>query len=71
MKVVKADLDSFKSFLSLFDKEMADSRKINNTLDSFTSDLSRKFSGGAYDEIAKKIFVSHVTFADGILRDKS
>ena len=23
------------------------------------------------DEIAKKIFVSHVTFADGILRDKS
>lgn len=57
MKVVKADLDSFKSFLSLFDKEMADSRKINNTLDSFTSDLSRKFSGGAYDEIAKKIAV--------------
>ena len=41
MKVVKADLDSFKSFLSLFDKEMADSQKINNTLDSFTSELNR------------------------------
>lgn len=57
MKVVKADLDSFKSFLTLFDKEISDSQKINNTLDSFTSELSSKFSGAAYDEIAKKITV--------------
>lgn len=57
MRVVKADLDSFRSFLSLFDKEMSDSQKINNTLDSFASDLSRKFSGAAYDEIANKLTV--------------
>ena len=57
MKVVKADLDSFKSFLSLFDKEISDSQKINNTLDNFISELSKKFSGAAFDEISNKINV--------------
>lgn len=57
MKVVKADLDSFKSFLNLFDKEITDSQKINNTLDNFTSVLSNKFSGEVYDEVSKKIAV--------------
>lgn len=57
MKVVKADLDSFKSFLTLFDKEIADSEKINNTFDSFTSDLSGKFSGDGYKAISDKITV--------------
>lgn len=57
MRVVKADLDSFKSFLTLFDKEIADSEKINNTFDSFTSDLSSKFSGDGYKAISDKITV--------------
>ena len=57
MKVVKADLDSFKSFLTLFDKEMSDCQKMNNTLDSFISELSSKFSGAAYDSISEKINV--------------
>lgn len=57
MKVVKADLDSFKKNLKLFDKEISDSEKINNTLDSFTSDLSNKFSGDAYKAISDKINV--------------
>lgn len=57
MRVVKSDLESFKSFLTLFDKEISDSQKINNTLDNFTSELSNKFSGAAFDEISKKINV--------------
>ena len=57
MRVVKADLDSFKSFLTLFDKEMSDCQKMNNTLDSFISELSAKFSGAAYDSISEKINV--------------
>lgn len=57
MKVVKADLDSFKSFLTLFDKEMSDCQKMNNTLDSFISELSAKFSGAAFDSISEKITV--------------
>lgn len=57
MKVVKSDLDSFKKFLTLFDKEISDSQKINNTIDSFISDLNRKFSGPAYDSITEKINV--------------
>lgn len=57
MKVVKGDLDSFKSVLSLFDKEISDSEKMNSTIDSFISDLGTKFSGSGFDSISEKMNV--------------
>ncbi len=57
MKVVKSDLDSFKSLLTLLDKDVSDSQKINSTLDSFASDLSINFKGDGYKAIGDKITV--------------
>lgn len=55
MKIVKGDLESYKSNLALLDKEEADCDVLLKHVDSFISDIGVKLKGEVYTAFGEKL----------------